>query len=252
MTKIRKPAVAGTFYPSSPLSLHEMIQGFLDNVDDATEIKDLKAIIVPHAGLVYSGQVAAYAYKILEKHKKRKAIIVGPAHTAFLNGYAADDNEQWETPFGTVKITENTLEKNSNAHRSEHCLEVQIPFLQEIFDDIEILPIVVGDADAKALADDIMKILDDDTILIISSDLSHFNDYDVAVDLDNTTIKAVEDLDYEALLENGDACGKIPLLTMIEIAKKQQWKPTLLKYANSGDVTGDTSRVVGYASFIFH
>jgi len=249
MTTTRQPAVAGTFYSASPVSLQEMVDTFLDNVEDIPDISDLKALIVPHAGLAASGQVAAYGYKLLKENKKKKVILLGPAHTTFLEDVVCDEHDEWETPLGTVTIAENSFHKSIVAHRTEHCLEVQMPFLQTVLDDFTIIPLIAGDADPRKIAGAIDDILDDDTILIISSDLSHFNDYDTAVKLDNNTIDAIKNLDYNKMLAEGDACGKIPILTLIDIARRRGWKSTFLAYANSGDITGDNDRVVGYASF---
>jgi len=249
--KTRQEAVAGMFYPENKEELKSMINSFLDEVPEQKNY-DAKALIVPHAGYVYSGPIAAYAYSLLKKNKKKKIILLGPSHTVHLRGVVSDNNDYWKSPFGEVKAIENEFEKLSEAHEKEHCLEVQIPFLQVLLDDFEILPLVAGDVNPKEISEKIKPLLDEDTLLIISSDLSHFKPYDYAVDIDDNTNKAILNLDYEKMLEEGDACGKIPILAVIDLAGKLGWKCKLLDYRNSGDTAGTKGEVVGYASFVFY
>lgn len=250
--KTRHAAVAGAFYPESKEKIENMINKFLKNVPNIALEKEPKAIIVPHAGHIYSGQVAAYAYLLLKNTKKQKIILLGPSHNIYFKDVAADINDFWETPLGKVKLIKNNFIKSEEAHINEHCLEVQLPFLQTILKNFELLPLVAGDIDPKEISKKIIPLLDNNALLIISSDLSHFNDYDTAAKLDKNTIKSIQDLDYDKAETEADACGKIPLLTAIDIAKKLNWKCKFLNYKNSGDVTGDKSRVVGYASFAFY
>jgi len=250
MELIRQPAVAGRFYPSDPLSLESAIQEFLNRVPTTVQYDNVKAIIVPHASHVCSGQVAAYAYKVLQNNKKKKIILIGPAHTVYFDGFVSDDSDYWATPLGSVKVMKNDFIKNSSPHREEHCLEVQLPFLQMVLDDFEVLPIVVGGCDPKILSKKVIDIYDDETMVVISSDLSHFNDYDTAVEFDTVTNKAIENLDYDTITIEGDACGKIPLLAVVDMANYFGWKCKMLEYKNSGDVLGYRSHVVGYSSFV--
>ena len=250
--KTRHAVVAGAFYSASKEEIESMLDKFLKNVPNIRLEKELKALIVPHAGYIYSGQVAAYAYSLLKNSKKQKIILLGPSHSVYLNDIAADANDYWETPLGKVKLIQNNFLKSKEAHINEHCLEVQVPFLQTILKDFEILPLVVGDAAPKEISEKIINLLGNNTILIISSDLSHYQPYDMAVETDKNTIKAIQDLDYDKMEKKGDACGKIPIMVLIDIANKLNWKPKLLNYKNSGDVTGDKSGVVGYASFAFY
>lgn len=250
--KTRNAAVAGAFYPDNKKELENMLNKFLKNVQDIALEKELKALIVPHAGYIYSGQVAAYAYALLKKCKTQKIMLLGPSHNVYFNDVAADINDYWETPLGKVKLIKNNFPKLEQAHLQEHCLEVQMPFLQTTLKNFEILPLIAGDINPKEITKKIINILDNNVLLIISSDLSHFHDYDTATRLDKNTIKSIQDLDYSKAEEEADACGKIPILTAIDAAKKLKWKCKFLNYKNSGDVTGDKSRVVGYASFAFY
>ncbi len=252
---LRKAAVTGAFYPGDKEELKAMIDEFLKKADDVKiEGKGkVRAILVPHAGYVYSGQIAAHAYKIVQGLDKKagikKVIILGPSHTTYITDPVTDSNHEWETPLGTISIFDNDFPESSEAHMEEHCLEVQVPFLQTVFDKFEILPLVVGDAEEKEVAKQIKPLLDDDTLLVISTDLSHFHEYDEAKEMDLKTVKAIEELDSENI---GEACGKVPIKTVIELAKQEKWKVKRLAYENSGDVSGDKSRVVGYTSFVFY
>lgn len=247
---IRNPAVAGTFYPEDKEELEGMIKGFLKNIEPQKQER-LRGLIVPHAGYIYSGEVAAYAYTLLREDQPKKILLLGPSHFVYLYDIVTDLNNSWKTPLGEVKISANDFPKSAEAHAKEHSLEVQIPFLQMILKNFEILPLVAGDADPRLVSKKVIKQLDD-FFLIISSDLSHFNDYRKAKELDNNTIKAVEKLDYDLMLHEGDACGKIPILISIDIANKLNWKCRLLCKKNSGDISGDKQNVVGYASFAFY
>ena len=250
--KTRKAAVAGAFYPRDKEELGGMIDKFLKNVPEIRLEKEPKAFIVPHAGYIYSGQVAAYAYSLLKKYKKEKVILVGPSHYVPFTDFAADDNNYWETPLGKVKLMKNDFQKIEEAHIQEHCLEVQLPFLQKTLKNFEILPLLINQLGDSNSIEKIISRLNDKTLLIISSDLSHFNDYSTAVRIDNNTIKAIQDMDYDKFENEGDACGNTPILVLMRIAKKLDWKPKLLMYKNSGDTSGNKSQVVGYASFAFY
>ena len=243
---IRKPAVAGTFYPGDEKELKELLKKFFDNVSISND-RIPKAIIVPHAGYIYSGQVAAFAYKLIRDYEK--VILLGPSHTVYLDDVVSDTHRFWETPLGKVEVIKNNFEKNEEAHANEHCLEVQVPFLQFVLKKFEILPLVVGEEDVKTVSEKVQKILDDNTLLVISSDLSHYHSYEMAEVLDDETIESIKNLD-----ENGNvyACGELPIRILIDIARKKKWKPEVLIYRNSGDVTGEKSRVVGYTSIAFY
>src|SRR3989344_551356 len=251
--KTRKAAVAGMFYPGDREELKKMINGFLKKAPAVKDDRSLKAIIVPHAGYIYSGLTAAYAYALLEKYKdkEQKIILLGPSHFAYLTDVAADKNDFWETLLETVKIVKNNFPKLTEPHLKEHCLEVQVPFLQAVLKKFEVLPLVAGDVDPKKISPSVTKLLDNNSLLVISSDLSHYHDYDTAVKLDKNTNSAIGKLDYDRMMQVGEACGILPILTAIDIAKNLKWKPKLLDYRNSGDTAGTKDSVVGYASFAF-
>jgi hypothetical protein len=257
--KVRKPAVAGMFYPSGKKALQKTIHGYFDNLSHQQLEGELKALIVPHAGYMYSGQVAAEGFALLQKwHTKRKSdqpvkiILIGPAHTVYLDGIATDGNTIWETPIGQVHTFSNGFTPNTGAHLNEHCLEVEVPFLQEVLDTFVLLPLLTGKIDTEIEVKQILPLLDEHTMLIISTDLSHFYNHQTATVRDHLTIDAIQNLDRTKLENKGDACGKDPVLILLSIAKQLGWSCHLLNYRNSGDVTGQLKSVVGYAAFAFY
>lgn len=263
----RTPAVAGSFYSADAELLREQVESLLDEAKDESIQGKLKALIIPHAGLMYSGIVAAVAFKLLKKQVKEKRInikrivIVGPAHTLAFNGSALDDNSYWLTPLGKIAIERLNLKKSafrtlqylSEAHLHEHSIEVQLPFIQVLFKDkVKILPIVAGFVEEEMLAFDLEKLLDEKTLLIISSDLSHYYDYNTAIRIDSGTNKCIVSLNPIALKESGEACGSIGIGALLYLARKLNWKVKLLEYKNSGDTSGSMSQVVGYSAFAFY
>jgi hypothetical protein len=205
----------------------------------------IHGLIVPHAGYAYSGEVAGKAFSLIKNKKFKKAIIFGPTHYVGFKGLASLNN--LETPLGKVKIKDNFYQKLPK----EHSIENQIPFLQKMNKDIEILPIVVGEISLKE-AGEIAKQFsaEKDSFFIFSTDLSHFFHYEKAESVDRETIKIIESLNIKKQKEM-DACGHFPLLILMNLCRKKGWKPKLIEYKNSGDVTGDKESVVGYASFVF-
>jgi hypothetical protein len=203
--------------------------------------KDLHGIIVPHAGYVYSGAIAGKAFSLLQK--KEKAIVLAPSHQDALKGIASI--KSIKTPLGDIKITPNTYEKLNY----EHAIDNQIPFLQ-FLGYKEVLPLVVGElsnSEAQEIAKDLSK---QNIPIIISTDLSHFLSYEQAVKTDKQSIEIIKNLDINRYSEI-DACGSSPLLIAMHLCKLKNYKPKLIEYKNSGDVIGDKSQVVGYASFSF-
>ena len=260
---VRESVISGSWYPGKKEDLAKLIDSFLGNADNAG-LKDIKALIVPHAGYAYSGQVAAHAYKQIAGKEYKKVIILAPSHHIGFRGASIPDYTHFETPMGEVKVSSvaGLLKKESTLIQSidlieekEHSLEIQLPFLQKVLGaGFELIPIVVGDiseSDRTTLAELLTKHLDDETLLVISTDLSHYYPYDTAVLMDTECIETITDLDIEGA-EGCEMCGMNPVLILTEIAKKIGWNTHLLKYANSGDVTGDPSGVVGYAAIAFY
>ncbi|MFA5392269.1 MAG: AmmeMemoRadiSam system protein B [Candidatus Paceibacterota bacterium] len=258
---LRRSTVAGTFYPDDPLVLKKMVENYLHQATVEKLKTQPKALIVPHAGYIYSGQVAAYGFKILEDKLYKKIILLGPSHHFSFQGLTFCSAGYWETPLGRIECSgkENLKElkkpkesiESSEIHEPEHCLEVQLPFLQLVLSDFKIISCLTGEVDIKKAAQIIESILDDETLLLVSSDLSHYYQYEEAKKLDKVTIDAILDNDSQRLEKFGEACGKTGIEMLIEIAKKRNWQPKLLKALNSGDITGEKTQVVGYASIAY-
>ena len=258
---IRQPAVAGTFYPEDPEVLRNTVQHLLEEAKQHSPAP--KALIVPHAGFMYSGPIAASAYASLinQKDKIKRIILLGPAHTVFLRGIAYDPVDQFATPLGIINQDKELLEKISllpyvhalpQAHQMEHCLEVQWPFLQMIFSQFTLLPLVVGETSEE----DIAKLIalagaGEDTLIIISSDLSHYLPYEMAQKTDSSTCLSIDTLENESISHHG-ACGYYPLCGFLHFARQNQYYGRLLDLRNSGDTAGSKEKVVGYASYHFY
>jgi len=268
MMASREPAVAGAFYPDDKDQLNEMLDSFLNKAEFPEGIKQLNGIVVPHAGYVYSGQIAAHAYALLkekiEQQKIKRIILLGPSHNVFFRGVAVEDVDEWLTPLGKVKIAKkNDKLKDKQyflvgpaAHAPEHSLEVQVPFLQKIFEKnkVEIVPLLVGElatGDGEVIANALLKTFKgEDEIFVISTDLSHFLTQVHANEKDKKTLKVFTDLDIKNKL-NMDACGKGPMEIAMWMCRKKGWQPKLIKYGTSADTSGNYGKVVGYASLWF-
>jgi len=261
--KVREPAVAGQFYPGDQQELADQIDEYLAKVKP-TPIKNLRGLVCPHAGYIYSGQTAAYAYKQLSGVPVKTVVVMAPSHRVWLEGASIPDADAYATPLGMVLLSPRAAELakrrpfvrsdvvgSDSPHAREHSLEVQLPFLQRTLKDFAIVPMVLGDVDPEEVARALEGIIDPSTVVVASSDLSHFHPYDVAVELDTSCVEAICDLDVKRM-EKEEACGKLPVLTLMHIARKKGWKAKLLDYRNSGDVTGELSRVVGYAAVAFY
>jgi AmmeMemoRadiSam system protein B len=263
--EIRHSALAGTWYPGSPTELRKMIDEFLAQAGDGDVMGDLLGLISPHAGYVYSGPVAAYAYRQLAGRQFDSVILVGPSHYTWVGPWAINDLPWWETPLGLVPIDRELTEDISrriglNRVRAdrEHSLEIQLPFIQRTLGQFAAVPIMMGEHSleaCQALADGLVGAIRDvgkRVLLVASSDLSHFHSYDQAVRLDSVVKRHVDEFDPAGLaadLEAGrcEACGGAPILTVMLAGKALgATAARSLHYANSGDVTGDRFRVVGY------
>jgi len=260
---IRQPAVAGSFYPADKSELQTIINQFLAAVPAGSVSTDTpRVLIVPHAGHVYSGPVAAYSFKQLAGKDIKRAIIIGPSHHFANSGLFLSGADQWQTPLGLVKVAdinldlakENNFEISDQIHQPEHALELEVPFLQTVLPNIEIVPIVVGQLNTSQRTDFasvLNKYLDDQTVLIVSVDMSHYHPQAEALGLDNQSINHILSLDNKAIL-NDEIDAPWAVASVLELAKQNSWQSKLLRHATSGDVTGDKSAVVGYGAVAFY
>jgi AmmeMemoRadiSam system protein B len=275
--KLRFPAVAGQFYPGEREELSQMIDEFLENAKVPKIEGEIFGILVPHAGYVFSGPVAAYSYKAIERKNFETVVLIGDSHYEYFDGVSVWDRGEWETPLGRVKVDEELAKEILNfskrflvkdsAHLFEHSLEVQIPFLQKVLKDFKILPLIFGseDKDWKELAKAILKSMEKKKILVVaSSDLSHYPPYEVAQEADKRTIEGILSSDPEKFKEKIEnlkklfpdvdtfACAQDTIKTILEISKNLKGKAKLLRYQNSGDtIYGEKSQVVGYCAIAF-
>jgi AmmeMemoRadiSam system protein B len=261
MYTIRQPAVAGAFYPGNKQVLANDIGTFLNATILDTDQASPKAIIVPHAGYIYSGQTAARAYARLAPNRKtiKRVILLGPVHRVPVRGLALPGVDAFATPLGEIELDQSAIASLTNlnqvvvshaAHELEHSLEVQLPFLQTVLDDFKLVPLAVGDATPAEVAEVLDTIWGGpETLIVISSDLSHFLSYEVAQRVDKETVQNI--LSMKDTLTHNQACGCTPVNGLVVAARRRHMKPILLDLCNSGDTAGDKSRVVGYASFIF-
>src|ERR1035437_10372704 len=279
--RVRTPAVAGLFYPGDAAALSKAVDGLLASAPEDS-IPRLKALVCPHAGYEFSGQTAAIAYRLLAGRDVQTVVVMGPSHYAFFQVACIPNADAYQTPLGLVPISEKAkvlasvapfaLERRCLVQRPpwwrqsprpapeegqdtpetwEHSVEVQVPFLQKLLKNFKLLPVVMGELDPAQAAKAMAASIDDKTIIIASSDLSHYHIYQAAKGLDNRCVKAICDLDINAMMTQ-EACGKTPILTLLHRARQKGWKAQLLDYRNSGDVTGDKDRVVGYAAVAFY
>jgi AmmeMemoRadiSam system protein B len=272
MDTLRKSAIAGSWYPGEPSILRRDIENYFNSVPDLELEGEIVGLIAPHAGYVYSGQVAAYAYKLIYGKKYDAVIVIGPSHRIAFSGVSIYGKGGYETPLGIVPIDESLakevkalskiIEDIPAAHLQEHSVEIQLPFLQVSLGDFSFVPLVMGDQGANTcqeLAETIYQVTRGKKILIVgSSDLSHFYNYTAATKLDAVVLQHLKDADATGLLkslagEATEACGGGPMVVAMLVASKMGAnKARLLKYANSGDVTGDKSSVVGYAAAVYY
>lgn len=264
---VKEPAVAGTFYPADKDSLKKSVDGFLSKAENSPNHAKLIAIISPHAGYIYSGQVAAYGYKQIQGSDIKNVILIGPSHHSAFKGASVYTRGSFRTPLGDVKINERLAEDLLNesadirfspeAYEGEHSLEVQLPFLQTVLKDFTIVPVLIGSPSGRTFKHLILKLtemLDEKTLIVASTDLSHYHDYPTAKEMDSKIISAVERLstkDAIELLRSGksEMCGEVPVIIAMEVARRCGANlGVVFKQANSGDVTGEKDKVVGYAS----
>jgi MEMO1 family protein len=260
MASVRPPAVAGSFYPAEPGKLRSMVDGFLREAPAGRPAP--KAIIAPHAGYVFSGPIAGNAFSAVAAAAEtvRRVILVGPSHFVPIRGLALPGHSRFATPLGEISVEPAGAQAAlrlpqvrmiPEAHASEHSLEVELPFLQALLGDFEVVPLVAGEAGG----DEVAEVLDrlwggPETLIVISSDLSHYLPYDAARQVDRET--ADEILALGGPLHSRQACGAVPINGLLEAARQRDLIPELLDLRNSGDTVGKRSSVVGYGAFVFH
>lgn len=261
----REPAVAGTFYPADANELSQTLQTLLTSAATPSQqtpqaARQPKALIVPHAGYIYSGPTAAKAYQLLAPFKEsiHHVVLMGPSHRVYLRGMALPHNDFFNTPLGTIPINQEAKAKllaidsvveRDDAHALEHSLEVQLPFLQHVLGSFSLTPLVVGETPPATSAQVLEQFIDDPhTLLVISTDLSHFRSYQEAINQDQATNQAILSLSSHPL-HGEQACGCNPLNGLLQVARQHSFRIQALDLCNSGDTAGDKSRVVGYGAW---
>jgi len=270
---VRPAAVAGTFYPADPKELAKMVDAFVAKATPPP-VPNLLAIVAPHAGYQYSGHVAGWSYALIKGRHYQRVVVIAPSHYEAFPFASVFDGAAYDTPLGRVPIDQAFARKlagsspliklSGSGHtpdttKPEHSVEVQLPFLQRVLGDFLLVPIVMGDQDysiCRALGLALAKLAGPETLIVASSDLSHYHTYDQAVKIDHKTLTAIEEWDYLSMSRNfqqriWEACGGGPIIAaMIATERLGANQATVLKYANTGDVTGDHSRVVGYSAVV--
>jgi hypothetical protein len=278
--KVREAGVAGAFYPADPKELTAMMDEMLAKAAPPLIKEPILAVVAPHAGYQYSGPVAAYTYAELKGRKFSRVVVIAPSHYESFDFSSVYDGDAYQTPLGTVQVDKafarqlakmsSTMRMSSQGHDAtsagaEHAIEVQLPWLQRVLGNFELVPVVMGDQsyeNSRALGVALEKLIQSDskgseTLVLASSDLSHYHPYDEAVTIDHKTLNALTAWDYFSMSRNfqsriWEACGGAPIVAaMIYAERMGANQATVLKYANSGDVTGDHSRVVGYSADVF-
>ncbi len=262
--RIRQAAVAGSFYPTDTDELTRVLAQFLVQAEQQQPNHGLtpKAIIVPHAGYIYSGSVAASAYQRLSMahHKINRVVVLGPSHRVAFHGLASCRASDYITPLGLIPLDSTSLRQietlpqvsvNDAAHIPEHSIEVQLPFLQTVLDEFVLVPLLVGDADETEVAQVLEQLWGDQhTLIVISSDLSHFHNYADAQQRDQHTSRAIETLN-PATIGYEDACGRNPINGLLQLAKRYAMHVETVDLRNSGDTAGSRDQVVGYGAYLF-
>ena len=262
-SSVRAPAVAGMFYPGESRELAQALTDMLGaDAHDAPERDVPKAIIAPHAGYIYSGPIAASVYALLAPARRSitRVVLLGPTHRVAVRGLALPGCSAFATPLGTVEIDPAAVEVlrglpqvvvSAQAHALEHSLEVHVPFLQTAIEKFTLVPLAVGQTSAQEVTD----VLDalwggPETLIVVSSDLSHYLSYGDAQAVDRATAQAILGLGTE--ISHEQACGATPVMGLTHLARRRGLKPELIDLRNSGDTAGDKNRVVGYGSFAFY
>ncbi len=263
MSTTRRPAVAGMFYPADATQLHADVRGYLHAAEAQQSAQVPKAIIAPHAGYVYSGPVAASAYAQLQPTHDRiqRVVLLGPSHQVPFRGLATSSANNFTTPLGEIPLDRTAIDSLADlpqvhqldeAHAQEHSLEVHLPFLQEVIDNFQLVPLVVGDASPSEVAEVLERLWGGpETVIVISSDLSHYHDYATARRMDRHTSDAIEHLQAEAV-HSENACGCVPVSGLLYLAREHGLHADTVDLRNSGDTAGPRDKVVGYGAYVFH
>lgn len=271
MNKIRFQQVAGYFYPSNPDKLFKDIEKMLNQVKLSEDYTNIFGIVSPHAGYIYSGGTAAYAYSTLRNKNIKTVFVISPSHYEYFPGITIYDGDAYQTPLGEIEIEQSKSDELTNnskiifrgiqGHRKEHALEVQLPFLQYVLKDFKLVPIVMGDQSdlfVNELSEKLSSIIDENSLVVASSDLSHFYSATKANELDGLVEKRINEFDYENLqkdltFKRCEACGGGPIVSLLKSAALKNYrKSKVLKRTDSGDITGDKSEVVGYLSAVVY
>ena len=273
---VRLPAVAGAFYPRDPRELAGAVDDLLATITVPPLQGRLRALVAPHAGYAYSGPTAAHAFKLLTGRDYSTVMVLGPSHFAHFKGACLPASDAYGGPLGEVPVSPLVkrlanqrpfvLEPRCRVDRPpwgrphpageatpetwEHAIEVEIPFLQRTLGRFDVLPVLYGDVEPSDVARELSPLLTDNSLLVVSTDLSHFHAYREAQGLDRSCVEAMCQLD-EHRMAHEEACGRAPLCSLLRIAKERGWQAHLLDCRNSGDTAGDRSRVVGYAAIAF-
>lgn len=246
----RKPAVAGMFYPSDAVELRRMVEGMLCSVESGPHPK---ALIVPHAGYIYSGVAAAAGYARVDSQRVTRVVVMGPSHQVPLRGIAGSGAAYWRTPLGRVEsFCPEGVVVNDVAHGAEHSIEVQLPFLQVQLAEFTFIPLVTGSASAEETAGVLRTVWGGpETVVVISSDLSHYEAYGTAQRMDRAAAKAIVALDEHGL-DPENACGRVPVRGLLRLAAEKGLRAECVCLCNSGDTAGPRDQVVGYGTFAFY
>ena len=258
---VRRAAVAGSFYPADPERLRLDLSGLLAKAPALPAYRPAKALIAPHAGYVYSGALAARAFVRVRGSPIDRVVLIGPAHYVGIRGIASSSADAFATPLGEVPIDHGAMAasaefpfvvQNDTAHAREHALEVELPFLQAVLGPFALVPLLVGQASPVEVAELLGRLWGGpETLIVVSSDLSHFHDYETARQNDEATASAIESGAW-AELGPSDACGALAIAGLLIEAERRGLKARRLALCNSGDVSSSRDRVVGYGSWLFH
>jgi len=271
MGNVRPPSVSGMFYPASKIKLENEVRYLLSITGSGKDFGNIFGLVSPHAGYIYSGKTASYGYNLLKKKDIETVVIISPSHREYFPGISVYEGDAYETPLGIVELNNDMSDKltegsriifrGSEGHRQEHAIEVQIPFLQIILENFRIVPVVMGDQGdfyINELAEKLSSSVDDKTVVVSSSDLSHYYSGAVSDMLDSIIEKRINEFDFKGLQKDlrerkCEACGGGPIVAMMKAASfRNNRKAQVLFRCNSGDTTGDYREVVGYLSAVIY